>query len=131
MGFLSAFARTIDIRRFWKIVISKMFFHIFCSFLTRRGCHLCHQAREVVERVAPDHDVTLEIIDVDTSEDLARRFGEEVPVLLVDGAKAFKFRIDEGRLRRRLRRWQRSDSRPHRGARTTPLEPWRRDREEG
>jgi len=80
------------------------------TFLTRRGCHLCDVAKEVVERVIPDHDVLLEVVDVDSREELAGRYGEEVPVLLIEGAKAFKFRIGEKRLRRRLRRYSRPPS---------------------
>ena len=77
--------------------------------LTRRDCHLCREAREVVERVLPDYDARLEVIDVDSREDLARQYGHEVPVLLVEGVRVFKFRVEERRLRRRLRPWRRSE----------------------
>ena len=75
------------------------------TFLTREDCHLCHEARQLLERVLPEHHVHLEVLDVDSSQDLARRYGHEVPVLLVNGSKASKLRMDEGRLRRRLRPW--------------------------
>ena len=77
------------------------------TFLTRGDCHLCHDAREVIDRVLPEYDIRLEVIDVDSQVELARRYGEQIPVLLVDGVKAFKFHIDERRLRRRLRHWRR------------------------
>jgi hypothetical protein len=73
-------------------------------FLTRAGCHLCVEARRVVEQVAREEGGALEIVDVDSQAELAERYGEEVPVLLIDGLKAFKFRVDEDALRRRLRR---------------------------
>lgn len=73
-------------------------------FLTRSGCHLCVEARRVVERVAEEERAGLEIVDVDSEAELAERYGEEVPVLFIDGAKAFKFRVEEEPLRRRLRR---------------------------
>ena len=85
------------------------------TFLTRKGCHLCHEARDLVERVAREYQVTLKVVDVDTRSELAREYGQEVPVLLVDGAKAFKFHVDERRLRRRLRRWRRPVDRGERG----------------
>ncbi len=78
------------------------------TFLTRRDCHLCHQARAVVERVVRDHSVTLEVLDVDSRTELLAHYGAEVPVLLVEGVKAFKFRVDEERLRRKLRPWRRN-----------------------
>lgn len=83
--------------------------------LTRRDCHLCHEAAEVLERVLPEYQVGLEVIDVDSRPELNDRHGEEVPVLLIDGRKAFKYRVDESRLRRRLRRWRRAGSRRLRG----------------
>ena len=77
------------------------------ALLTRQGCHLCHDALQVVRLALPDFDVILEVIDVDGDEELARLYGEELPVLLVDGEKAFKYRVDPDRLRRRLRRFRR------------------------
>jgi glutaredoxin len=77
------------------------------TFLTRRGCGLCLEARALLDRVLPGYRASLEVLDVDESPDLARRHGEEVPVLLVDGESAFRGRIDERRLRRRLRPWRR------------------------
>ena len=77
------------------------------TFLTRQDCHLCREAKEVLDRLLPDHDVRLEILDVDSSQELASRYGHEVPVLLLNGSKASKLRMDEDRLRRRLRPWNR------------------------
>jgi VanZ family protein len=77
------------------------------TFLTRKDCHLCAEAKEVLDRVLPGHDVQLEILDVDSSQELSGRYGHEVPVLLLNGSKASKLRMDEGRLRRSLRPWSR------------------------
>jgi VanZ family protein len=75
--------------------------------LTRQDCHLCDEAKEVLDRVIPDHDAKLEILDVDSSRELASLYGHEVPVLLLNGSKASKLRMDERRLRRRLSKWSR------------------------
>ena len=75
--------------------------------LTRSDCHLCHDASELLSRVVPEHDVLLEVLDVDSKQELERLYGDEVPVLLVNGKKASKFRLDERQLRRRLRPWKR------------------------
>ena len=73
------------------------------TFLTRAECHLCAEALVTVQRVAREESLPLEIIDVDTRADLAERHGMEVPVLLVDGVKLFKFRVDRKRLQQSLR----------------------------
>ena len=71
---------------------------------TRENCHLCAQAIDTVERVAREEDVTLdvELVDVDTDEALRREYGDRVPYILLDGTPAFKYRVDEARLRRKL-----------------------------
>jgi glutaredoxin len=72
------------------------------TLYTRSGCHLCEEMRRVVERVARDVRLVLDEVDVDGDPALARAYGAEVPVLSVNGRKAFRFRVDERRLRARL-----------------------------
>lgn len=74
------------------------------TIYTRDPCHLCEEAKAVVERVAADVDaaVTVEAVDVDADPDLADRYGERVPYVLVDGRPAFKYRVEEAALRARF-----------------------------
>jgi len=71
---------------------------------TRENCHLCSEAIDTVERVAEEEGVAvdMDIVDVDTDEELREEYGERVPYILLDGSPAFKYRVDEGRLRRKL-----------------------------
>jgi glutaredoxin len=69
---------------------------------TRTQCHLCDEAKALIDRVRADTPFELEVIDVDGDPALAARYGEEVPVVLVDGRKHAKYRIDPAALRRRL-----------------------------
>jgi glutaredoxin len=77
---------------------------IVVELYTRVGCHLCDDAKDVLERVRQARPFELHVIDVDTAEDLRERFGQEVPVVFVGGRKAFKYRVDEAELGRRLDR---------------------------
>ena len=70
---------------------------------TRKDCCLCYEMKEVVRRVAGEMPLELEEVDVDGSPELREKYGEEVPVLFIDGRKAFKYRVTEGELQRRLR----------------------------
>jgi glutaredoxin len=75
--------------------------------LGRAGCHLCDDARTVVEQVAGETGTTWVEIDVDAAaaQDcgaLQREHGEQVPVVLVDGVPRGFWRIDPGRLRKAL-----------------------------
>ncbi|MEI8356911.1 MAG: glutaredoxin family protein [Deltaproteobacteria bacterium] len=75
--------------------------------LSRADCCLCDEALAAVEEARREVPFLLEVRDVDEDPALARLYGEEVPVVLVDGRKAFKYRVDARRLVRRLRarRW--------------------------
>jgi hypothetical protein len=72
------------------------------TLYTRTDCHLCEEMHAVVERVAREIALTIEEVDVDTDPALAATYGAEVPVLCVNGRKAFKYRVDERALRARL-----------------------------
>ena len=75
---------------------------IALTLYSRPGCHLCDEMKAVVQRVvrAESGPVTVEEIDISTSQDLEERYGLEIPVLLIDGKKVAKYRIDEDALRR-------------------------------
>jgi hypothetical protein len=78
---------------------------IALTIYSRPGCHLCDEMKAIVRRVATSFPLTpLTIIEVDISTDRAldERYGAEIPVLLVDGKKAAKYRIAEAELRRVL-----------------------------
>lgn len=72
------------------------------TIVSRRDCHLCEEMVAIVQEVRTEIPLELELQDVDGDEDLQRRFGEEVPVLFVNGRKAFKYRVTAQELRRRL-----------------------------
>lgn len=72
------------------------------TLLTRPGCHLCDQARVVIERVAADLGVPWTERDITRSESDLKEYGEMIPVTLIDGVQHDFWRVDEGRLRRAL-----------------------------
>lgn len=74
------------------------------TLLSRPGCGLCDEAEEVLRRVQSEIPFTYKKVDVESDEALRRRYGLQVPVVLMEGRKVFKHRIDQDRLRRRLRR---------------------------
>jgi glutaredoxin len=77
---------------------------IALTLYSRAGCHLCDDMKRLVERVRRDAalEVTLQEVDIGGDADLERRYGHEVPVLLVNGRKVAKYRIAEEALRRLL-----------------------------
>ncbi len=72
------------------------------TLITRHDCHLCDAMAVVIEAARARHDFELEVRDVDADPDLLARYSDQVPVLLVNGRKAFKYRLNERALARRL-----------------------------
>src|SRR5262249_50970897 len=72
------------------------------TLLSRPGCHLCDDAREVVRRVAEDLDVTWVERDITQSAEDMREYWETIPVTLVDGVQHDFWRVSEDRLRAAL-----------------------------
>ncbi len=72
------------------------------TIYSRPGCHLCDEMKQIVLPVATRHDYRLDEIDISQDRGLEEQFGTEIPVLFVNGRKAFKYRVTAGRLRRRL-----------------------------
>jgi glutaredoxin len=71
---------------------------------TRRDCCLCEEMKEVVRQFAKRYPLTVNEIDVDGSPELQDKYGNEVPVLFINGRKAFKYRVTSTELEKRLRK---------------------------
>jgi glutaredoxin len=69
---------------------------------TRKGCHLCEIVKESIVKLARRGGFVWREVDVDTDEQLRRQFNDEVPVVFIDGRKAFKYRMDEREFLRKL-----------------------------
>ena len=73
------------------------------TLYSRPGCHLCDDMKAVINRVARTIPLTLDVVDISTDADLERRHGLEIPVLMIDGKKAAKYRVEEDELTRILK----------------------------
>lgn len=72
--------------------------------LSRPGCHLCDDARVVIADVCTELGEEFEEVDITSSPELLREYGEQIPVTFVDGAQFDFWRVDADRLRAALRR---------------------------
>jgi glutaredoxin len=73
------------------------------TLYSRPGCHLCEEMRDVALPVARETGASFEEVDVDADPVLAAAYDLEVPVLCIDGEKAFSIRVTPAALRARLR----------------------------
>jgi len=72
------------------------------TLYSKPGCHLCDDARAVIERVCTDLGESYVEISILDDASLMARYGEEIPVTLVDGAQHDFWRVSEERLRAAL-----------------------------
>jgi hypothetical protein len=67
------------------------------------GCHLCEQALEVIESARAETPFALELVDIGGDPELERRYRELLPVVEIDGERAFTYVVPPDELRARLR----------------------------
>lgn len=72
------------------------------TLIGKPDCHLCDVARRVVEQVCAEADEDFEELSVRDSPELMDRYGDYIPVVLVDGEQHDFWRIGADRLRSAL-----------------------------
>jgi glutaredoxin len=68
----------------------------------RAGCHLCDDARVVLERMRFQRPFALREVDIESDPALHARYLERIPVIALDGEELFDFFVDEAQLAARL-----------------------------
>ena len=65
---------------------------------SRPGCHLCDEARAVLEAQRARTPFALREIDVETDDALELAYGIRIPVVVIDGEERFEIAVDPGEL---------------------------------
>ena len=72
------------------------------TLYSRRECCLCIEMKAVIRQVATLTAFDFEEIDIDSSRELQELYDDQVPVVLIDGRKAFKYRVTAEQLAKRI-----------------------------
>jgi glutaredoxin len=72
------------------------------TLYTKPDCSLCDTAAEALDRVRGRHPFDLEVVDISPAAELRARYGERIPVVLLDGEPLFEYVVDEEALELRL-----------------------------
>jgi glutaredoxin len=72
------------------------------TLYSKPGCHLCDDARQVIEQVCAETGASYDDIDISGSAELMDTYGEQIPVTFVDGRQHDFWRVDAARLRAAL-----------------------------
>ncbi len=70
---------------------------------SRKDCHLCDVVKNTLIQVQGEADFRWREVDIDDDTELQLKFNDEVPVVFIDGRKAFKYRMDVSDFLRVLR----------------------------
>ena len=83
------------------------------TILSRHDCHLCDVVLRIAQQVRTEVPFTLTRMNVDETADLAARYGDRVPVVLIDQVEVLSGRMTEGDFRRAVKRarWRQPISR--------------------
>ena len=74
------------------------------TLYSRPGCHLCDEARDALERVRARAAFSLHEVNIETDEELHRRYLERIPVVALGDEELFEFFVDEAALEAKLYR---------------------------
>lgn len=72
------------------------------TLYTKPDCSLCDDAQAALDRVRVRTPFELKVVDISIDPELAARYGERIPVVLVDGEEAWEYVVDERELETRL-----------------------------
>jgi glutaredoxin len=72
------------------------------TLYTRAGCCLCEDARQALQAARARAAFELEEIDIDRHPEWLPLYNEEVPVIAIDGRKAFKYKVSTDEFLKRL-----------------------------
>ena len=71
---------------------------------SKPGCCLCDEVKAQLERLERSHSFEWRVKNILEEPEAFQQFKEEIPVVFIDGKKAFKYHLNEDEFLRRLRR---------------------------
>jgi glutaredoxin len=72
------------------------------TLYTRTGCCLCADVKPVIAAARRRVEFDYAEIDIDSDPDLVRLYNDEVPVITINGRKAFKYRVEMNEFLKKL-----------------------------
>ena len=69
---------------------------------SRPGCHLCDEAKAAIQNAGCTGRFTLEEVNIESDEELLRKYQYDIPVVTIDGVECFKHRVDAQKFRTQI-----------------------------
>jgi glutaredoxin len=61
---------------------------------SRPGCHLCDEAKAAIQSAGCNDLFTLEEVNIESDDELLRKYKHDIPVITIDGVESFIHRVD-------------------------------------
>jgi glutaredoxin len=71
---------------------------------SRPGCHLCDEAKAAILSAGCSDQFTLEEVNIESDEELLRKYKYDIPVVAINGVESFIHRVDPKEFETRIRR---------------------------
>ena len=71
---------------------------------SRPGCHLCDEAKASIRSAGCDDQFTLEEVNIESDEELLRKYKYDIPVIAINGVETFIHRVDPKEFKTRIKR---------------------------
>ncbi len=71
---------------------------------SRPGCHLCDEAKVAIMNAGCSDQFTLEEVNIESDEELLRKYKYDIPVIAIDGAETFIHRVDAKEFKTQIKR---------------------------
>jgi glutaredoxin len=75
------------------------------TLYSKPGCHLCEEAKASILSAGCNHEFVLLEINIESDDSLKELYQFDIPVILINGIKVFKHRVDPQLFKRKLRRF--------------------------
>jgi glutaredoxin len=72
------------------------------TIFSRPGCHLCEEAKAILLASSFASEFVLEEVNIDCDPVLREQYKYDIPVIFIDGVKAFKHKVNAGEFERKL-----------------------------
>jgi glutaredoxin len=69
---------------------------------SRPGCHLCDEAKTAIQLAGCSDSFTLEEINIESDEELLKKYKYDIPVITIDGVETFIHRVDPQEFKKRI-----------------------------
>ena len=61
---------------------------------SRPGCHLCDEAKAVMQNAGCSDNFILEEINIESDDELLRKYKYDIPVVTINGVEVFRHRVN-------------------------------------